>query len=94
MAGFDPIIAMNFTLCVLIVLLGCLSYLKSRESICLYIAGAYVLFTISHLVSLLAMQGMETALVVIRALGYFVLVLGLYSVWTRNPAATAGKKRR
>ena len=90
MAGFDPIIAMNFALCVLIVLLGCLAYLKSKEKICLYIGGAYVLFTSSHLVSLLAIQGMETALVMIRALGYFVLVLGLYSMWARKPA----KKKR
>ena len=86
MAGFDPIIAMNFALCVLIVLLGCLAYWKSKERICLYLAGAYVLFMISHLVSLLAIQGMEAALVMIRALGYFVLVLGLYNVWTRKPA--------
>jgi Na+/proline symporter len=80
MAGIDPIVAINLILCIVILVLGYLGYRKSKNKILLYVGIAFALFGVSHAVTLLGIQGMTDALLVIRTVGYLTVVYALLSL--------------
>jgi len=77
----DIIAAMNLVFCILIVILGYAGYRQSRRiskvlyRLPLLIGTAFGLFGISHFVTVIGMGGaLADALVVVRALGYIVVI--------------------
>ena len=84
MAGWDPIIALNLVLCVVILALGYLGSVKRKNKVPLYIGIAFGLFGISHTMNLLAITGagVTEALIVIRTLGYLAVIFALYKLWS------------
>ena len=82
---FDPIYILNLVLCVIILILGCLGYKKSGNKLPLYIGIAFGLFGVSHLATLLGLkETLTVALIVIRTLGYLIVVFTLYRVAFRR----------
>lgn len=75
---WDPILFVNLVLCIIIVLLGILSYRRSHESLPLFVAAAFGLFGISHAATLLGFRiPLTIPLIVIRALAYLLVVYAL-----------------
>ena len=75
---WDPIIFFNLILCIVIVILGVLCWMKSREQLPLYIAAAFGLFGVSHAATLAGLKDALTLpLIGIRALAYLLVVFAL-----------------
>jgi hypothetical protein len=73
---------MNFVLCVVIVALAIAAYTSKKSRVAMYIGVAFALFGISHLVNLIAPGASFTdVLLVIRTLGYLIVIFALYKVW-------------
>ncbi|MFH1485131.1 MAG: hypothetical protein ABIH46_03585 [Chloroflexota bacterium] len=76
---FDTVLTVNLVLCIIILVLGLLGYQRSGDKVPLYIAIAFTLFGVSHLLTLLGFgQGLASILVVIRTLGYLMIVFTVY----------------
>ena len=74
----DPIYLINLILCVVIVVFGCLGFKKAKGVWPLYIAIAFGLFGLSHLLTLLGLKEALTGfLIAIRTIAY---VLVIYAV--------------
>ncbi|MBU0531990.1 hypothetical protein KKB44_00695 [Candidatus Micrarchaeota archaeon] len=76
---------LNFILNVAIIVVGFLAYQKSKNFVPLYLAGAFVLFSITHLLTLLGMA--ETLLypiLVIRTVAYLTIIFTLYKLLTTS----------
>ena len=77
--SLDPIPIFNLIVCIIIVILGALCYLKSREALPLYIGLAFGLFGISHAATILGLASLLTVpLIVIRAAAYLLVIYALY----------------
>jgi hypothetical protein len=73
--------AVNLLFCALIVILGLLAYGRTKKDSPLYVAGAFLLFGLSHLATTLGIaDGLATPLLVLRIIGY-VLILWMLYVW-------------
>ena len=78
----DPITTMNFVLCVVIVALAIVAYSSKKSMIALYIGAAFGLFGISHFMDLIGLGADLTGLLlIIRTLGYLIVIFALYKVW-------------
>jgi CHASE2 domain-containing sensor protein len=75
---WDPILFVNLVLCIIIVLLGILSYRKSHEHLPLFIAAAFGLFGISHAATLVGWKvPLTIPLIIIRTLAYLLVIYAL-----------------
>lgn len=76
---WDPIIAVNLVLCIIIVILGYLCSVKTGERLPLFIAAAFGLFGISHAATLLGFKDMLVLpLILVRGLAYLLVIFALY----------------
>ena len=76
---WDPILLVNLILCVIIVVLGYISYHKSGNQLPLYVAGAFGLFGISHATTLLGLIPLLTVpMILIRTLAYILIIIALF----------------
>lgn len=75
---WEPVSLLNLIFCIIIVVLGYWAYRKRENIIAVYIAIAFALFGISHLAVLLGSQSSEVSLLVVRSLGYLVVIFALY----------------
>ena len=76
---WDPIIFVNLILCIIIVIMGYLSYHKSRNHLPLYVATAFGLFGISHAAILLGLKNILTLpLIIDRTLAYVLIIVALF----------------
>ena len=76
---WDPIIFVNLILCIIIVIMGYLSYHKSGGHLPLYIAAAFGLFGVSHAATLLGFKiPLTIPLIIDRALAYVLIILALF----------------
>lgn len=73
----DPTILLNLVFAVIILILGILVFRKNKMVLALYVAIAFGLFAISHLAVLLGAVNTEISIIVIRALGYLVVIYAL-----------------
>jgi hypothetical protein len=81
----DPIYIVNLVLCIIILILGYLTYRKSKEFMPIYIGIGFTLFGISHLATILGLKEMlSDVLIVIRTLGYLLVIFALYMFWKRK----------
>lgn len=76
---FDMVTSVNLVLCVLIILAGYLAYKKEKAAAWLYLALAFSLFALSHVVTLAgATESIYEPMVAIRALGYLLVLFAVY----------------
>jgi len=83
--AFDLVTSVNLVLCVVIFVLGTFGYSKHKNSVPLYIGIAFGFFGISHLMTLLGIQGVTELLIGIRTLGYLTVICALYLLWRTKP---------
>ncbi len=77
---FDPINVVNIVLCIVITILGFIGRNKMESSIPLFIAIAFGLFGISHIVTLFGLhESWRVILIVIRTIAYLSVVWAVYS---------------
>ena len=75
----DLVSILNTVLCVIIVILGILIYLRKGQMNALLIGIAFGLFAISHIYTLLGLASCwETALITVRTSGYILVIAALY----------------
>lgn len=97
--AFDMVTSVNLALCVLITLAGYLAYRKEKAASWLYLALAFSLFALSHIVTLAgATDSLYEPMVAIRALGYLLVLFAVYkgtakvSVAAEQPKPARRKK--
>lgn len=82
---WDPIIFVNLVLCIIIVIMGYLSYHKSRNHLPLYVAAAFGLFGVSHAATLLGLKNILTIpLIIDRTLAYILIIVALFFALKEN----------
>lgn len=75
----DPIYLTNFILCIVIVVLGCVGYARSKNKAPLFIGIAFALFAVSHMLTLWGLQAtLTTFLIVIRVIAYALVIGAVY----------------
>jgi hypothetical protein len=75
---WDPVTFVNLLLCIIIVIMGYLSYRKSGDHLLLYVAVAFGLFGISHAATLLGLKNLLTIpLIIDRTLAYILIIMAL-----------------
>lgn len=75
--AMDPTVLLNFVFALIIVILGLWVFKAKKLILALYIALAFGLFAISHLAMLLGTPSTSISIIVIRALGYLVVIYAL-----------------
>jgi hypothetical protein len=81
---FDPITTVNLILSLTILVLGVVAYGKKKNGLALYIGGAFGLFGLSHLLTLLGLaQSLTAFLIVIRTLAYLIVIFAMLTLWKR-----------
>ena len=82
--AMDPTILLNFIFALIVVILGLWVFKTKKLLLALYIAIAFGLFAISHLAILLGTPSANISIIVIRALGYLVVIYALAREAVRN----------
>jgi hypothetical protein len=84
----DPVTILNLIFCIIIVSLGFWEYRKKESLIALYIAITFGLFGIAHLAIILGVNSSNLFILIVRSLGYLVIIYALYKVvlghWDKN----------
>jgi uncharacterized membrane protein (UPF0136 family) len=76
--AWDPVVTVNFALCIVIFILGMLGYAKKKDTAPLYIGIAFLLFAVSHLLTLLGLAaGLTACLIGIRVTAYSLVVVAV-----------------
>jgi len=77
----DPVTLVNLMLCIVIVAITTLGYVKIRSATPLYIGAGFFLFGVSHVATLLGLKTtLETEMIIVRALGYIIVCVGVYLI--------------
>jgi hypothetical protein len=80
----EPTPVVNLLFSALIIILGLIAYGKTGEDGPLYVAGAFLLFGLSHFTTILgAGDALAVPLLAIRVIGY-ALVIGTLYLWYRG----------
>jgi hypothetical protein len=75
----EPIPVTNLLFSALIVIIGLMAYGRTKKDSPLYVAGAFLLFGLSHLATILGLDvSLATPLLVLRIVGYLLIVGVLY----------------
>jgi uncharacterized membrane protein (UPF0136 family) len=83
--AWDPVVTVNFALCIVIFILGMLGYAKKKDTVPLYIGIAFLLFAVSHLLTLLGLAASLTAcLIGIRVTAYSLVVVAVCRILRRK----------
>ena len=81
----NPIYLVNLILCIVIVVFGCLGFKKAQSKWPLYMAIAFGLFGLSHLLTLLGLeQALMGFLIAIRMVAYLLVIYTLSLVAFRK----------
>jgi uncharacterized membrane protein len=81
MLVLDPISILNLVLCIIIVVLGCVGYNKSKDRTPLYLAIAFGLFGLSHLLTILGLrETLEPSLITIRTIAYIMVAYTVFRI--------------
>jgi hypothetical protein len=83
--NLDPLYVANFILCLVIVVMGYLTYTKRKNSMALYVLIAFGLFGLSHLGFILDLvKNFELLFIAIRTIAYIAVIYGLYEVYSKK----------
>ena len=78
----------NLLFSALIVIVGVMAWHKTKREAPLYIAAAFLLFGISHLATILGVAAaLEIPLLVVRIIGYVLIIGMLYRYYVREAKA-------
>ena len=81
----EPIPVTNLFFSAIIVIIGLLAYGKTKKDSPLYVAGAFLFFGLSHLATILGLDvSLATPLLVLRIIGYLLIVGVLYLCYARS----------
>ena len=80
---WDPILAVNLVFCVAIFALGVLVYVKTKKALPLYNGAAFALFGLTHLIGLLGIKGLTDFLLVVRVIGYLLVLIAWFTYLLR-----------
>ncbi|MEM3596148.1 MAG: hypothetical protein QXL25_06120, partial [Candidatus Bathyarchaeia archaeon] len=69
----DPVSILNLTLSIIILFFGYWGYKKKRDLVPLYVGVAFGLFGFR--------ENLTNAFLVVRTLGYLIVMFALYSTW-------------
>jgi uncharacterized membrane protein (UPF0136 family) len=76
--SWDPVLTVNFALCIAIFVLGMVGYAKKKGTVPLYIGIAFLLFAVSHMLTLLGLAaGLTAGLMGIRVTAYSLVVVAV-----------------
>lgn len=75
--AFDPTTLINLIFSLIIVILGYWVFRAKKLVLAAYIALTFGLFAISHLAALLGVPASDASIIVIRSLGYLVVIYAL-----------------
>ena len=79
--GLDLVTVINLVLSLMILIVGCWGYLKYKDKTSFHIGVAFGLFSVSHLISLLGMQGyFQVTVMLIRIFGYLIVLFALLQI--------------
>ena len=82
---WNPVIAVNLVLCIIILALGIWGYSGKKGDVPLYIGIAFGLFGISHLLTLLGLAaGLTAFIIAIRLIAYLLVVFALYRILAKK----------
>ncbi|MDD2689345.1 MAG: hypothetical protein PHT41_04265 [Candidatus Omnitrophica bacterium] len=77
--NFSSVNLINLSLCIVVLVLGYMSYKKNKNKIAIYISVAFGLFGFSHLMTLFEFgTDLESILIIIRILAYLLVIVALY----------------
>jgi Ca2+/Na+ antiporter len=75
----DLFAGINLLLCIIIFILGCWGYAKTKKKTPFYIGSAFGLFAVSHLSTVMGVERTQVlANILIRIFGYAIVALSLY----------------
>ncbi len=75
----------NLLFSALVVIVGLMAWRKTKTEVPLYIAGAFLLFGISHLATLLGVAAaFEIPLLMVRIIGYVLVIGMLYRMYAEG----------
>jgi len=74
---WDPLALINLVFCIIIVLVGAWCYTKKNNTLALYIGIGFGLFGLSHFAVLIGADSASISLIIIRSLGYLVIILAV-----------------
>ena len=94
MVEIDFITTLNLSLCIIILVLGYLRYKTRKSKVPLYVGIAFGLFGISHMMTLLEIQDMESLLLIIRTLGYLTVIFALLIIGREGKEEINGKSNK
>ena len=77
--GIDVMNAVNMVLCVLILVVGCIGYMRTKIKAPFHIGVAFGLFAVSHVIALFGVQGSFAATVMLTRISAYIIVL--FSLW-------------
>lgn len=75
--AMDPTVLLNFIFAAIIAILGFWVYRAKKLALALYIAFTFGLFAISHLAIFLGTPSNDISIIIIRSLGYLVVIYAL-----------------
>jgi len=76
---FDPVNIINIILCTFIVILGLIGMKRMNNPIPMFIAIAFALFGVSHVLTLFGLEKtLEVFLIIIRTLAYLIVVYAMF----------------
>jgi hypothetical protein len=73
----EPVTIMNFILALIIFILGLWVYRIKKIVLAVYVAIGFGLFAISHFAILMGTNSSDISIIIIRALGYLVVIYAL-----------------
>ena len=77
--GVDVMNVVNLVLCLLILGVGCLGYMRTKNKAPFHIGVAFGLFAVSHVISLFGVQrSFAVTIMLIRVFAYLIV---LFSLW-------------
>ena len=75
----DTVTAINFIMCVVILILGMMAYAKKKMAMPFLVGIAFGLFAVSHLATLLGFGGAWVSfLIVVRTIAYLLVIYALF----------------
>jgi len=76
--SWDPVLTVNFALCITIFVLGMVAYARKKGTAPLLIGVAFLLFAVSHMLTIQGLAaGLTAALIGIRVTAYSLVVVAL-----------------
>jgi hypothetical protein len=81
----DIVTLVNLILAIIICVLGFWAYGKKKGFVPLYLATAFLLFAITHLITLIGLAASLTiVLIIIRIIAYVIIIGALYRILAKN----------